>query len=228
MTGDSADPTELAGVATSDTEAVYAWAFDESDELVKYRPPWIARTAIAVSLVLMAAAGTVAVLYVREESAPVASPVSTPTTMPPAATSAAPPPTSTDRRAAGRGAWGQENPLPIVVPTVTVTAPAPVTETVSAAPAAGSDYDQITPAALAAMDRQFVANLQGQGWQVWDPVLMGQRGHQTCALLQRGNSTSDVVRVILADNATPPYQDRDINMAQQFVLTATRTYPSCP
>ena len=71
-----AEPTEMAGVAEAETEAAYAWAldYDDVDELPTQRltSRRITALSIAVSLVVIAVAGVVALVVVRGANQPVA------------------------------------------------------------------------------------------------------------------------------------------------------------
>jgi hypothetical protein len=71
-----AEPTEMAGVAEAETEAAYAWAldYDDVDEFPTQRltSRRITALSIAVSLVVIAVAGVVALVVVRDANQPVA------------------------------------------------------------------------------------------------------------------------------------------------------------
>jgi hypothetical protein len=64
--GSPADPTELAGISSSATELSYAWSDAEPAEVVSYRPRRTVAMAVGAALVLIAAAGGVAVWQVRD------------------------------------------------------------------------------------------------------------------------------------------------------------------
>ena len=72
----SSEPTEMAGVAEAETEAAYAWAldYDDVDEFPTQRltSRRITALSIAVSLVVIAVAGVVALVVVRDANQPVA------------------------------------------------------------------------------------------------------------------------------------------------------------
>lgn len=212
--GDDAALTELAGVAELQTEASYAWAldYDDYDERARrFTPRRITEAALAASLVLIAAAGGVALLSIRgvwhidldepAVAAPTVSATVSATALPPSTTPAARPPVA--------GPW--------ITPTkpVTVTVQAPP-KTVDAPPPAGITVEQV-----AAYDQQFVANLRARGWNVWDSLAITQQAHQVCAALERGVSPQ-VVGQQLVGPTTPPGD------AAQFVTTAMLTYPACP
>ncbi len=79
-----AEPTEMAGVAEAETEAAYAWAldYDDVDEFPTQRltSRRITALSIAVSLVVIAVAGVVALVVVRDANQPVAQAPSSPLT----------------------------------------------------------------------------------------------------------------------------------------------------
>jgi hypothetical protein len=66
-----AEPTEMAGVAEAETEGAYAWAldYDDVDEFPTQRltPRRITALSLAVSLVLIAVAGAVALFVFRHD-----------------------------------------------------------------------------------------------------------------------------------------------------------------
>ena len=68
------DPTELAGIATADTESVYAWALDEDDETEslprRLTPRRITALAVAASLLAVGVAAVIAVTTLRERQEP--------------------------------------------------------------------------------------------------------------------------------------------------------------
>lgn len=77
MTDDEArlsDPTELAGIASADTESVYAWALDEDDETEalpgRLTPRRITALAVTGSLLAVAAAAVIAMTTLREREVP--------------------------------------------------------------------------------------------------------------------------------------------------------------
>jgi hypothetical protein len=67
MGDDGVEPTELAGAAEAETESVHAWALADDDEIETRRltPRRITDAALAGCLVLIAAAGVVALLVIR-------------------------------------------------------------------------------------------------------------------------------------------------------------------
>lgn len=98
-------PTELAGAASSDTESVHAWAFDDEldDNLPGHRftPKRITIAAVAVSLTVAAGAAMAVVLHARGEQAPehiaAAADEPSPWLVPPPTPSAGPLPTPEQR-----------------------------------------------------------------------------------------------------------------------------------
>ena len=217
LVGDDAAPTELAGVAELQTESVEAWSLDDGEDdfpTQRFTPRRITAAALAASLVLIAAAGAVALLVIRGvlhlPSAPdpvVAAepaPSATPTT-----TAFARPPVT--------GPWL----TPTKPVTVTVQAPPKTIEAAQAPPA----KHIFTAEELAPYDRQFVANIQASGWQIWDANLMTTRAHQVCFDLESGVSREEEAARLL--NVADP-QPMTPLMARQFTLIATATYPSCP
>jgi hypothetical protein len=65
---DEAEPTEVAGAAKADTEAVYAWALDDGEELPTQRwtPRRITVLGVIASLVATAVAAAVAFVMLRD------------------------------------------------------------------------------------------------------------------------------------------------------------------
>ena len=67
-----AEPTEMAGVAEAETQAAYAWAldYDDPDEIptqpIRLTSRRITALSLAASLVLIAVAGAVAVVAMRQ------------------------------------------------------------------------------------------------------------------------------------------------------------------
>lgn len=197
--GDDTALTELAGIAEAETESVQAWALDYDDHVPtqRFTGRRITTGALIGCLVLIAAAGVVALLAIRglwattQTQTPVTAPT-TPLTTPPV--KAAPRP------------WFTPTPAPPRVEPAPVQAPPP---------------QGITVEQLAAYDRQFVANLQARGWRIYNPLTITQQAHQVCAALANGASPAWVANQFIGP--TTPLSD-----AQQFVTTATLTYPSCP
>ncbi len=70
----SSEPTEMAGVAEAETQAAYAWALDDGDDLPTQRltSRRITALSLAASLVVIAVAGVVALVVVRDANHPVA------------------------------------------------------------------------------------------------------------------------------------------------------------
>ena len=70
----SSEPTEMAGVAEAETQAAYAWALDDGDDLPTQRltSRRITALSLAASLVVIAVAGVVALVVVRNANHPVA------------------------------------------------------------------------------------------------------------------------------------------------------------
>jgi len=194
------EPTELAGVADSQTEAVYAWSLDDEDDDLpapRLTPRRITAASIAGALTLVAVAGAVALAHLRE---PVPLPavaeatvvVATPELTPRPVVPPAPIP------AAAR------------VPASTMKPPPPPPP-VAAPPA-------VTPQ-IAAYDQQFIANLRANLWTIWDPSRIAEQGHWVCAKLEQGLSPYAVSQLLFG--ITPGEQ-------QSFVSTAMATYPNCP
>jgi hypothetical protein len=194
-------PTEL-GAAVDETEAHTAWALDpDVDAEPALTPRRITTLAVAGALVLTAAAGVTAALYLRGEPAPVAVPAPPTTTAP----SSAPAP------------WISPKPSP---PDVIVPPPVTVTSTVQAAPPART-VEPPLPAPLwsAADDRRFIAALQADNWAVWNAVQLAESAHAVCASLQRGYTPTQVAAGLA---------DITRQEAWSFVSAAMRTYPNCP
>lgn len=211
-------PTELARPIDA-TEASLAWAFDESPEVVAYRPRWITRAAVASALVLIAGAGAVALLQVRESPAPAPVAASATTTVTveadePQPTSApvttpAPTPTTTKpRKPAVPGDWGQGVP----VETAGMRVPPPPPPVAEEVPVGTPDP----------RDPQFIANLLAKGWWISDQPLILLRAHQVCGALQDGISPSNVSANAVATWAITPQE------AMMLVATVRETYPNCP
>lgn len=173
-------PTELAP-SVEPTEAVTAWSLADDEDWPPPRltPGRITALAVAGALVLLAAAGVLAAWHLRtpeptvQATPSVSAPPPSPIRLPP------PPPTSLP-------------PPPPVTSTVVVS-------TVVAAPPAAP-----TPTRLSALlpdllpyDQRFLATLQADGWQVWDPALMAQRGHETCAMLRDGVPRAEIAQDLL-------------------------------
>ena len=94
------EPTEMAGVAEAETQAAYAWALDDGvDDLPTQRltPRRVTALALAVSLVLIAVAGAVA-LWTHRQPGPAhvaaAPPAAAPTVAPAVVLPDEPPPNS--------------------------------------------------------------------------------------------------------------------------------------
>ena len=68
----SSEPTEMAGVAEAETQAAYAWALDDGDDLPTQRltPRRITSLALASSLTVIAAAGAVVLFMARDTNQP--------------------------------------------------------------------------------------------------------------------------------------------------------------
>jgi hypothetical protein len=120
--GDDAAPTELAGIAEAGTEAVQAWAldFDDDPPTRRFTPRRITAAALAGCLVLIAAAGVVALFVIRGawHSEPTAAPVVV-AAAPEPAPAATPTTMVQPRPAAPPGSWI----TPTKAVTVTVQAP---------------------------------------------------------------------------------------------------------
>ena len=83
-----AAPTELSDIADSETEAARAWALDDEDDDApnqRLTPGRITATAVAASFAAIAAAGAVALIYLRDGGSMPVPAITAPTT----ATSAA-------------------------------------------------------------------------------------------------------------------------------------------
>lgn len=78
-------------------------------------------------------------------------------------------------------------------------------------------------------DRVFIANLQGYGWNVPDPVLMVQRAKRVCDGLALGQSQEDAIRALLrsANPGTVVLTQADMNRGRAFVVAAMDAYPNC-
>jgi serine/threonine-protein kinase len=76
----SSELTEMAGVAEAETQAAYAWALDDGDDLATQRltPRRITALALAASLTIIAAAGAVMLFVARDPNQPVAQAPSSP------------------------------------------------------------------------------------------------------------------------------------------------------
>jgi hypothetical protein len=78
------EPTEMAGVAEAETEAAYAWAldYDDPDEIptqpIRLTSRRITALSLAASLFLIAVAGVVSIVVMRDVNHPVAQPSSPP------------------------------------------------------------------------------------------------------------------------------------------------------
>ena len=164
-----------------------------------YRPPWIARAAVATALVLIAGAGGVAVWQVRGSGlAPVVA-----TT--PAATSMSPPPaepstpTSEQRESVSTTLAAEPSPN-WGLPVESAVAPVPP-----------PDYDA-----------QFVAALQDAGWNVWNPADVVPHAHTVCAALRNGDTVPSINQQMVTAGLLYPRE------AVSFTEAAMRTYPNCP
>lgn len=83
MTTEDAEPTELAGIAESDTQSAYAWGLAEPlpDESPQRPRSWfIVGSAVAASLTVVVVAAWVAVPHLRQTRTTPAPPVGLPTT----------------------------------------------------------------------------------------------------------------------------------------------------
>lgn len=160
-------PTGLAPSAEP-TEAVNAWSLDDSEELSPPRlltPGRITALAIAGAAVLVAAAGALAVVYLRQ-------PASSPSTAQPTITVVATPTTT------------PASPPPITITsTVRVAVPDARTAEPTLPPATWSKAD----------DARFIAALQADNWMIWDAVQLAESAHIVCAHLQRGYTPLQVV-----------------------------------
>ena len=104
----ASDPTELAGIASADTESVYAWALDEDDEAEtlprRLTPRRITALAVTGSLLAVVAAAVIAMTTLREHeelAGPAAAPeqttqVASPAPSAPSASRATAPPPPED------------------------------------------------------------------------------------------------------------------------------------
>lgn len=214
------EPTELAGVAAADTELVYAWALDDDTDDGGCGSGWWARrvtvAALAVSLLLLAGAGVVAVVFLRDPA---------PTVVAAPAPSVAAPPVA---EPPGWGLPGQ--PPPTLKPppaTVTRTRTAPPV-TVTATPPEPPELPVRPPLTgplpdLAGHNDAFLARLVDSGWTIWNPALMAQRGQEACAMMRAGEPRELIVNKMLV---VEPLLTRP--MAHQFLQIASATYPNCP
>lgn len=204
---ESAAPTELAGVAEADTMSAYAWSEDDGlDDVPERGPGWpfkVTAAAVGVSLSLVAVAGVLGYRYATDGesrsvavSAPFAATTSAP--LPKAAPASVPPPP------------------PVTVTTVVVQSTVPVPE---APPSGGELPDSV----VAAFDQNFLTNIKGRGWVVWDEKLITHRAHQTCAGLQNRTPLPVIYEQMMASE---PQLTR--GMAIDFVDAAMATYPDCP
>lgn len=167
--------TELAGVADAETELGFAWALDDGqDDDLEVRARWwspgrVTAAAVAAAVVVIGAAGAVAWAHLRRDTGSASA--GTVVTV----TAAAPAPEEPPPAARPSSAPVAAQPPPVTAETIAPTPkePPPITET-----------------ALAALDRQFVASMQAQGWLVTDPALMAHRAHQVCAMFQNGEPMS--------------------------------------
>jgi hypothetical protein len=82
--------------------------------------------------------------------------------------------------------------------------------------------DGLSPAALAAYDQKLIASLRSQHLAIADPQMTAHDAHLVCARLQNGQSVAQVKR----DYAKVSHGDPDV--ADVFVSTVMRIYPSCP
>ncbi|MGB3484038.1 MAG: DUF732 domain-containing protein [Mycobacterium sp.] len=207
---DDQPPTKLARPVDA-TEASLAWSIDDSPEVAPYRPRWIARTAVAGALVLIAGAGTLALVHVQKapESTPVAAPVGTTTTVTiapavaePTLTSATPVPTTTTKR-----------PDPEPVETAAMRRPPPETVTVQA------PVPMPVRPTLAQLNVVFIDSLRQQGWTIFQPDLMITRAHQACDEFAVGSSPAYVNEwLVNAGNIS------DYESAAVFTSTARYVY----
>ncbi len=208
MGDDGVDPTELAGVAEAETESVHAWALDDEDEIETRRltPRRITDAALAGCLVLIAAAGVVALLVIRGawqiEPAPLTVVAAPPP--PPAPSTAAPTTTTVRAQPAPPGPW--------ITPTkpVTVTVQAPP-KTVQAAPSWEPDADM-----------RFLSLVsQIPGVTVNAPGLLTASARQVCIDLQNGVTTPAQTVDITVRNA-------GLTPAQAVAVTAAAVDVYCP
>jgi hypothetical protein len=226
MGDDGVEPTELAGVAEAENESVHAWALDDDEDEIETRrltPRRITEAALAGCLVLIAAAGLVALLVIRGawqiEPAPL--PVVAAPPSPPAPSTAAPTTKAVRAQPAPPGPWI----TPTKPVTVTVQAPPktiqaaqpPVTVFPSRPPLQGPLPDLIP------YDRQFIANLQARDWVVWNPALMAQRGQEACVMLRDGEP-----RGLISQKLVGVEPQLTLAMAWQFTEIVSDTYPNCP
>jgi hypothetical protein len=223
MGDDGVDPTELAGAAEAETESAYAWALDDDEDETETRrltPRRITGAALAGSLVVIAAAGVVAVLGIRgvwHVDAPVIVAAPSTTEVPAPTTAAA---------ATVLAPWITPTATTVIAqpitPTKTVTAAAPPPVTVQA-PMSKTVYVPIPPPLPVNYDQRLIYNLQARGFTVFDAASVTAQAHQACGMLQGGDSPQAVVEHFTGG----PFNTSPADAAS-FVTTVMLTYPSCP
>jgi hypothetical protein len=206
------DPTRSAGVTEPETQSVYAWGLaDEPDEPEPRRatPMLVTAGAVTASLALVGVAAVLAWQHLHVEEAPASAAESSivPAAMTPVTTTAAPvaappPPPA---------------PPAVTVTTVVVQTPAPPAQQPHVPTHSG-----VTPEAMAAYDREFIARMQNSNWRIDDAGLMALRAHQVCEEFALGSSPTTVHQKLMNALGMSP------TGASTFMSNATLTYPDCP
>ncbi|MBX9919278.1 DUF732 domain-containing protein [Mycolicibacterium frederiksbergense] len=217
-TGDSAPdydaalpgaPTELAPSA-DETSAHTAWALDDGPE---WRPPFWTPGRITAAAVVTAVVATVVVAglagyHLRPAPESTIAVATTTAVVQLPTTTASAVPTTTER----------PPPPPPPPPAETVTITRETVTQQAVAPVARFP----TPAEIAALDQQLLANLRRQGWAIFNAQTTAERAHQVCDALGDGNSPAWVMDQLLQGGEHAPGD------AQTFVATVMATYPYCP
>lgn len=122
-------------------------------------------------------------------------------------------------------------PTPTTTPTTTATTipdvsatemPPAASPTQVATPPLSTPTTTLTPAWVAVYDREFLNQLHGLQWIITDPMLVTHNAHRVCAMLQQGESQTDVIHHIASESNLTYFE------ATQYALIAMRTYPQCP
>lgn len=112
---------------------------------------------------------------------------------------------------------------PTIVETRTVTAiPEAVPTTAQTVAATPVTPGILPPEVVAAYDRQFIAQLRGEGWAIWDEGTMTRNAHVACAMFQNGAPAEFVNNELSAKTGMP------MDAALMFTSAAMLIYPNCP
>jgi hypothetical protein len=198
------EPTDFAGVTEAETEAAYAWALDDGDELPtqRFTPRRITALGIAGSLVAIAVAAVIVfqVIVDMKRDAAIGHPV-----------------LDGEAKSAISGTYIEPPPPPApvtVTQTVQASAPTPV-ETIA------PTEDGLPTAVATPYDQTFVANIHQRWGFTEDDGTMIHDAAIVCPKLRAGHDLPEISQLMAQATGLT------VTQAHEFASEAYLVYPSC-